>query len=147
MIKDTKKLSWALGLCLGVSFGAMGLGCDDTDDVTPDAAVVADAAADVAVIRDGPTEAGKSVEFGTVCSTFSDCGGPTDFCATAKMGTPGQCTKIACDKVTNSCPAAYPCRDVSRLVGSPNPIFICIDPRLLLTDGGVGDGGGDANRD
>ena len=148
MMKETKKLRWALGLFLGVSFGAVGVGCDDSDDVIPDAAVVADAAADVAVIKDGPAaEAGKSVAFGTVCSSSSDCGGPTDFCATAKAGTSGLCTKIGCNAMPTACPAAAPCTDVAQFANSTFPIFICVDPKLLPTgDGGVGDGGSDANR-
>lgn len=148
-MKETK-LRWALGLFLGVSFGAMSMGCDDSDDVTPDAAVVADAAADVAVTKDGPAaEAGKTAQVGAVCQGSSDCGGPTDFCAKSPANPtgPGQCTKIACDKVANSCPTQYPCTDVSRFAGSATPIFICVDPKLLPNDGGVGDGGSDANRD
>jgi hypothetical protein len=154
-MKDTVKLRWALGLFVALSFAAIGVACDDSDDaVVP----MADAGPDTAVgggdtAKPGDTAGDavvKSVPVGTVCSAITDCGGITNYCLknppTAATGT---CNVYRCDqKPMGTCPMGTKCIDVHALVSAaPVDSFFCIDNKLLMPPDGGTDAGGDAGTD
>lgn len=147
-MKDIGKLRWALGLCAVLGVAALGVACDDDDEVIPGVDASADTgAADTG--NDAPKDV-RSVDFGTVCAGIADCGGATNYCAKSPpTAATGQCTYYGCNLKPGVCPASDPCTDVSMyLAGVPANTFLCVNPAKLKPPGDGGtDAGGDAGSD